>query len=188
MNPVVDAILNGLNASMTKAEESMTHDFNNVRTGKASPSLVENISVDYYGTPTRLRDLANITAPEARTLVVQPWDASVLKLAEKAILAANIGLNPVNDGKLLRLPVPELSMERRQQLAKQVKSRSEEAKVAVRNLRRDANEAAKKAQKASEITEDDLKQGLDAIQKATDKHIENIDKLLAVKEKELTSI
>lgn len=188
MSQVIDAMLQVLGDHMTKAEESMVHDFNAVRTGKASPALIENVMVDYYGTPTRLRDLANITAPEARLLVVQPWDASVVKLAEKAIINANIGLNPVNDGKLLRIPVPELSVERRQQFVKQVKARAEEAKVAVRNQRRDANEAIKKAQKSSEITEDELKGGLESIQKATDKHIENIDKILGAKEKELSSI
>lgn len=188
MSQVIDAMLQVLGEHMTKAEESMVHDFNAVRTGKASPALIENVMVDYYGTPTRLRDLANITAPEARLLVVQPWDASVVKLAEKAIINANIGLNPVNDGKLLRIPVPELSVERRQQFVKQVKARAEEAKVAVRNQRRDANEAIKKAQKSSEITEDELKGGLESIQKATDKHIENIDKILSAKEKELSSI
>ena len=188
LNPVADKILKSFEAQIANGEEAMKSDFNGIRTGKASPALLENLMVDYYGTPPRLRDLAGITAPEPRLLVVQPWDASAVKAAEKAILASNLGLNPVNDGKLLRVPIPELSEERRQQLVKQVKQRSEEAKVQVRNLRRDANEAAKKAQKGSELTEDELKQLLDLIQKATDKHIDVIDKLVAEKDKELMHV
>ncbi len=188
MNPITDKLLKSYEEHIRKNHEAMTADFNAVRTGKASPSLIEGVMVEYYGTPTRLRDLANITAPEPRMLLVQPWDVSAVKAVEKAILAANLGLNPVNDGKLLRVPIPELSSERRQQLAKQVKTRAEEAKIAVRNIRRDINENAKKAEKSTELTEDELKHTLDLIQKATDIAITEIDKLLAAKEKELMSV
>lgn len=188
MNPVSDKIIKTFEAQIKKSEDAMIADFATVRTGKASPALIEGVMVDYYGTPTRLRDLAGITSPDPRTLLVQPWDVSAVKAAEKAILAANLGLNPVNDGKTLRVPIPELSAERRQQLAKQVKQRAEEAKIAVRNLRRDVNESAKKSQKNSELTEDELKQTLDQIQKLTDKAMAEIDKHLAAKDKELLNI
>jgi len=188
MNPIIDKIMKSFDDGVKKSAEAMAGDFATVRTGKASPAIIEGVMVDYYGTPTRLRDLANITAPEPRMLVVQPWDVSAVKAAEKAIINSNLGLNPVNEGKLLRVPIPELSQERRQQLAKQVKQRAEEAKIAIRNIRRDANETAKKGQKASEMTEDELKQTLDNIQKATDKAIAEVDKELAAKEKELMSI
>ena len=173
---------------MMKTEDSLKNNFAAIRTGKASPSLVENITVDYYGTPTRLRDLAGISAPEPRMLVVQPWDKGSLAAIEKAILSSNIGITPMNDGKLLRLPIPELSQERRTALSKQAKSETEDAKVALRNIRRDANEIAKKAQKDSEITEDDLKKMLDDIQKTTDRYIAALDAALAVKEKELMTV
>ena len=188
LNPAANKILKEAEAHMADGEAAMIHDFASIRTGKASPALIENVMVDYYGTPTRLRDLANISAPEPRLLSVQPWDVSAVKAAEKAIIAANLGLNPVNDGKLLRIPIPELSEERRQQLVKQVKHRSEEAKIQIRNVRRDANEHAKKAQKATELTEDELKQLLDLVQKATDKHIESIDKHTLDKDNELLKV
>ncbi|MBO5645139.1 MAG: ribosome recycling factor, partial [Lentisphaeria bacterium] len=138
--------------------------------------------------PTRLRDLAGISAPEPRMLVVQPWDKGSLAAIEKAILASNVGITPMNDGKLLRLPIPELSQERRAALSKQAKAETEDAKVALRNIRRDANEIAKKAQKDGEITEDDLKKMLDDIQKTTDRYIAALDAALAVKEKELMTV
>ncbi len=188
MDVNIDKLVDTLKAHMKKAEDSMLHDLQAIRTGKASPSLVENVTVEYYGTPTRLRDLAAINAPEPRMLTVQPWDTSAVQAIEKALIAANLGINPVSDGKVLRLPIPELSQERRNQFVKQVKNRGEEGKVAIRNIRRDGNEVAKKAQKGGEITEDQLKQILDEIQKLTDKSIEKLDKDLAAKEKELMSI
>ncbi len=188
MSVPVTELKQSVKAQMTKAEEAMRHDFAAVRTGKASPSLVENIVVEYYGTPTRLRDLANIAAPEPRLLTVQPWDTKVVGAIEKALIAANLGMMPVSDGRILRLPVPELSQERRQSLVKQIKARSEDAKVAVRNIRRDANDVAKKAQKAGEITEDDLKRLLDDLQTATDNCIANIDKITAEKDRELMTV
>ncbi len=187
-NIPVDKLMSALGERMKLAEGSMQKDFSLIRTGKASPTLVEGIIVEYYGTPTRLRDMANINAPEPRLLTIQPWDASALHNIEKAIIAADIGIMPTNDGKMLRLPVPELSSERRAQLVKQVKSRAEDCKVEIRNIRREANEVAKKAQKAGELTEDELKKMLDDIQKKTDAAIADIDKHVAAKEKELMSI
>ena len=187
-NVDITELMDFVEEHMMKTEDSLKNNFAAIRTGKASPSLVENITVDYYGTPTRLRDLAGISAPEPRMLVVQPWDKGSLAAIEKAILSSNIGITPMNDGKLLRLPIPELSQERRTALSKQAKSETEDAKVALRNIRRDANEIAKKAQKDSEITEDDLKKMLDDIQKTTDRYIAALDAALAVKEKELMTV
>ena len=187
-NVDITELMDFVEEHMMKTEDSLKNNFAAIRTGKASPSLVENITVDYYGTPTRLRDLAGISAPEPRMLVVQPWDKGSLAAIEKAILSSNIGITPMNDGKLLRLPVPELSQERRAALSKQAKAETEDAKVALRNIRRDANEIAKKAQKDSEITEDDLKKMLDDIQKTTDRYIAALDAALAVKEKELMTV
>jgi len=181
-------ITDAVEERMMKVIDAMEGDFAAVRTGKASPALVENIMVEYYGTPTRMKELAGITTPEARLLVIQPWDPSSLAAVEKAIIAANIGISPVNDGRVIRLPIPELSAERRASLTKQVKARAEEAKVAVRNVRRDGNEEAKTAKKNSDITEDELKKMLDDIQKTTDGYIKQIDDLLAKKEKELMTV
>ena len=187
-NVDITELMDFVEEHMMKTEDALKNNFAAIRTGKASPSLVENITVDYYGTPTRLRDLAGISTPEPRLLVVQPWDKGSLAAIEKAILSSNVGITPMNDGKLLRLPVPELSQERRAALSKQAKAETEDAKVALRNIRRDANEIAKKAQKDSEITEDDLKKMLDDIQKTTDRYIAALDAALAVKEKELMTV
>lgn len=187
-NVDITELMDFVEEHMMKTEDSLKNNFAAIRTGKASPSLVENITVDYYGTPTRLRDLAGISTPEPRLLVIQPWDKSALAAIEKAILSSNVGITPMNDGKLLRLPVPELSQERRAALSKQAKAETEDAKVALRNIRRDANEIAKKAQKDSEITEDELKKMLDDIQKTTDRYIAALDAALAVKEKELMTV
>ena len=173
---------------MMNAEEAMKNDLTAIRTGKASTALVENIMVEYYGAMTRLRDIAGLATPEPRLITIQPWDQSAVKAVEKAILASSLGISPVSDGKIIRLPIPPLSEERRMTLAKQVKARLETAKVELRNARRDANEALKKAQKASEITEDELKTNLEKIQKMTDSYTENLDKLAAEKEKELMTI
>lgn len=182
------AILDSLEEHMMKTEDNLKKSFSAIRTGKASPALVEGIMVEYYGTPTRLRDIAGITAPEARLLVIQPWDASAVGAIEKAILASNIGITPMSDGRMLRLPIPELSQERRTALSKQAKSETEEAKVALRNLRRDANEVAKKQQKDGSLTEDELKRMLEDIQKTTDRYIALLDEILSAKEKELMTV
>ncbi len=173
---------------MMKTVEIMEKDFAGVRTGKASPALLEGLMVDYYGTPTRLKELAGITVPEPRLLVVQPWDPSSVQLIEKAILISDLGISPVSDGKILRLPIPELSEERRVKLTKQVKTRAEDAKIAIRNIRREGNDIAKAAEKKSTITEDDLKDTLEDIQKLTDGFIKNIDTSFEKKEKDLMSL
>lgn len=184
----ITQLLDQSSDKMDKAVEHMKHEFAAVRTGKASPALVENISIEYYGTTVRLKEMASITAPEARLLVIQPYDPSSTGTIEKAIRASNIGINPVNDGKILRLPIPELSHERRAALTKQVSAKAEETRVAVRNIRREGNELAKKAQKNSEITEDELGEMLKDIQDLTDSSIAEIDKILASKEKELMQV
>ncbi len=181
-------LLDELEEHMMKTEESLISNFKTIRTGKASPALVENITIEYYGTPTRLKELAGITAPEPRLLVIQPWDKSSLGAVEKAILASNIGITPMNDGTHIKLPIPELSQDRRLALAKQAKGFVEEAKVALRNIRRDGNEVAKKAQKDGVMTEDELKKMLDDIQKLTDRYIASLEKELANKEKELMTV
>lgn len=184
INKLVDQLVD----RMDKATNHMKAEFVAVRTGKASPGLVENIQIDYYGTTVRLKELAGITTPEARLLVIQPYDPGSTGTIEKAIRTSNIGINPINDGKILRLPIPELSEERRSSLSKQVASKAEETRVAIRNIRREGNELAKKAQKNSEITEDELKSMLDEIQEITDSTISEIDKILTAKEKELMHI
>jgi ribosome recycling factor len=188
MSVSIDDLMDHLEENMMKTEEAMLHDFSAIRTGKASPALVESVMVDYYGTPTRLKELAGITAPEPRMLVVQPWDPSSMVAIEKGIIASNVGISPVNDGRTLRLPIPELSEERRATLTKQVKTRGEDAKVAIRNIRRDGNDMAKKAQKTSEITEDDLKDMLKDIQDMTDKYCKTIDNQVVSKEKDLMTV
>ena len=184
----IEELLDNMEESMMNAEDAMKTDIAAIRTGKASTALVEGLMVEYYGTNTRLRDIAGLSTPDARTVAIQPWDQSAVQAIEKAIINSNIGISPVSDGKIVRLPIPPLSEDRRAALAKQVKARSEEARVAVRNARRDANEAAKKTQKASEITEDELKNLLEKIQKMTDSYIANIDKLAEEKEKELMKV
>lgn len=181
-------LLEELEEHMMKTEEALINNFHSIRTGKASPSLVEGLMVEYYGTPTRLKEIAGISAPEPRLLVIQPWDKTALAAVEKAILASNVGITPLNDGSHIKLPIPELSQDRRLALAKQAKGHVEEAKVALRNIRRDGNEVAKKAQKDGLLTEDDLKRMLDEIQKLTDQYIANLDKELVTKEKELMTV
>lgn len=181
-------LLDNLEEHMMKTEEALKNNFVAIRTGKASPALVENVMVEYYGCPTRLKELAGITAPEPRLLVIQPWDASAVSAVEKAILASNLGITPMSDGRSLKLPIPELSQERRATLAKQAKGYVEDAKVALRNIRREGNDAAKKALKDSDLTEDESKKLQDDIQKLTDRYIASLDKELALKEKELMTV
>ena len=184
----VDSLLDTLEENMMKTEDALLNTFSGIRTGKASPALVENITFEYYGTQTRIRDAAGITAPEPRLLVIQPWDASAVKAIEKALLSSNIGITPMSDGRSLKLPIPELSKDRRVALAKQAKAGAEEAKVALRNIRRDGNDAVKKFEKDGEITEDERKKMLDDIQKLTDSYIAKVDAMLAEKEKELMTV
>lgn len=173
---------------MGKAVEFLQGEFNGLRTGKASPAMVENITVDYYGTATRLRDMSNISTPEPRLLVISPYDPSVLPAIEKAISEANIGITPMSDGKVCRLPVPELSEDRRKDLLKVAKTKAEDQRVAVRNIRRESNEATKGMQKEGTITEDDRDSGLEDIQKLTDTHVKKIDAMLDSKEAEIMEV
>lgn len=184
----LDDVLLESEDKMEKSVEFLHHELSGLRTGKASPSMVENITVDYYGAQTRVREIANISTPEARLLVISPYDPSSLGSIEKAILAANIGITPMNDGRVIRVPVPELSEERRKDLVKVAKKLAEDARVAIRNVRRDANEAIKTLQKNSLVTEDERDGGLEDIQKTTDRMIKKIDDMLAVKEKDVMQV
>ncbi|HEY8462697.1 MAG TPA: ribosome recycling factor [Bacillota bacterium] len=159
-----------------------------VRTGRANAGILDRVMVEYYGTPTPLKQLASISVPEARMIVIQPWDKAAVSAIEKAIQKADLGLNPVNDGGTIRLPVPQLTEERRKELVKVVKKEAEEKRVAIRNLRRDANEKAKAMEKNGRISEDEGKRALDEIQKLTDKYIAEIDRLLGQKEKEIMEV
>ncbi len=173
---------------MEKTCSVLVESFNAVRAGRANAAVLDKITVEYYGTVTPIQQLATISTPDPRTLAIQPWDGSVLKGIEKAILASDLGINPQNDGRVIRLVFPQLTEERRKELVKQVKKYGEEAKVAIRNIRRDAMDKFKKMQKASEITEDDCKDLEKGIQKQTDEYIKKVHALCAKKEKELTQI
>ena len=173
---------------MRKSIESVSADFASVRAGRANASVLDRISVDYYGSPTPIQQIASVSTPDARSLLIQPWDASVLKGIEKAILASDLGLNPQNDGRTIRLIFPALTEERRRDLVKQVKKYGEEAKVAVRNIRRDAMDKFKAQKKKSEITEDDLKIIEKDLQKLTDDYIKEVERIADEKEKELMEI
>lgn len=173
---------------MEKTIEVFKQNLSEVRAGRANPAILNKVSVEYYGTPTPINQVAGISVPEARLIVIQPWDGSILKDIEKAILASDIGINPNNDGKVIRLNFPELTEERRRDLVKDIKKMAEESKVAIRSIRRDGIDKAKAMQKNSEITEDDLRGAEDTIQKLTDKKIEEIDKILADKEKEILTV
>lgn len=186
--PTAAEIMETTQTAMNNTVDALKRRFDSVRTGKASPALVEGVMVDYYGSQTRLKDIAAISAPEPRLLKIQPWDINAVNAIQKAIQASGLGITPVTDGKVIRLPIPELSEERRKDLTKLVRKRAEDARVEVRNVRRNANDIIKKAQKNSEITEDDMKKDTDDIQKRTDKMIEAINKALEAKEKELMAI
>jgi ribosome recycling factor len=173
---------------MQKTIESLKKELARIRTGRATPALLDGITVDYYGNPAPINQVANISVPDARMLVVQPWEVSMIQPIEKAIQASNLGLNPQSDGKQIRLPIPPLSEERRKELTKSASKIGEESKVAVRNVRRDSNEKLKAAQKKKLVTEDEEKKGLDDIQKITDKYIKLVDEQLAVKEKEIMEV
>lgn len=173
---------------MIKTASVLSTQFDTVRAGRANAAVLDQIEVDYYGTPTPIRQIASISSPDARTLLIQPWDGSTLKLIEKAILTSELGINPQNDGRVIRLVFPQLTEERRKELAKQVRKYGEEAKVAVRNIRRDAMEKFKAQKKKSEITEDDLKIVEKDMQKLTDDYIKEVDKIAAKKEQELMEL
>ena len=173
---------------MEKSINAMMDEFAPIRAGRANPHVLDKIKVDYYGTPTPIQQVGNISVPEARMIVIQPWEKSLIKAIEKAIQASDLGINPSNDGSVIRLVFPELTEDRRKELAKDVKKKGEAAKVAVRNIRRDANEAFKKQEKNNEISEDDLKDATEQIQKITDKAIEKIDKAVENKTKEILTV
>ena len=177
-----------LKEKMEKSISVYSEKLAEVRAGRANPAILNKVKIDYYGTPTPINQVAGISVPEARQIVIQPWDVSVLKEIEKAILGSDIGINPNNDGKVIRLAFPELNEERRKEIVKDVRKMAEEAKVAIRAIRREGIDTAKAAQKEGEITEDELKQAENEIQKLTDKSVEEIDKILANKEKEVMSV
>lgn len=173
---------------MNKTISVLEENFAEVRAGRANPAILNKITVDYYGTPTPINQVAGISVPEARLIVIQPWDVSILKEIEKEILKADIGINPNNDGKVIRLAFPELNEERRKEIAKDIRKMAEDAKIAIRSIRRDAMDEAKAMQKNSEITEDELKVAEEQIQKLTDKYVNEIDEILEKKEKEIMSL
>jgi ribosome recycling factor len=173
---------------MNKTIRVFEENLSEIRAGRANPAILNKITVDYYGVPTPINQVAGISVPEARMILIQPWDMNLLKEIEKEILKSDIGINPNNDGKVIRLNFPELNEERRKEIVKDIRKLAEEAKVAIRSIRRDAMDEAKEMQKKSEITEDDLKNEENEIQKLTDKKVEEIDSMLASKEKEIMSI
>ncbi|MCK5708329.1 MAG: ribosome recycling factor [Candidatus Aureabacteria bacterium] len=181
-------ILAECDSKMKKTIDIMHKDFSGIRTGKASPALVDSIIVDYYGTPTPIKSLAGISIPEPRMMVITPWDPSSVTAVSKAITSANVGINPVVDGKAIRLPVPDLSEERRKELIKIIKKKAEDGKIAVRNIRRDVNDIIKKQEKDKLLTEDDKFEGEKKVQEETDKYIKEIDSILHKKEKEILEI
>lgn len=178
-------ILHNTEEKMKKALEAMTREFSEIRTGRASPSLVEGLHIDYYGTPTLLKQLASISVPDAHLIAIQPWDPTAIAEIEKAILKSNLGINPSNDGKLIRLSIPPLSKERRQELVKVVNKMAEEGRVSLRTIRRESKEALEKLEKDKVIAEDDKFRGIDELQKLIDKYIAKIDELLKNKDKEV---
>ena len=173
---------------MKKTLASLESELTTIRAGRANPHILDKLTVDYYGSPTPLQQVANITVPEARMIQIQPWESSLIKGIEKAILTSDLGLNPNNDGKVIRLIFPELTEERRKELVKDIKKKGEAAKVAVRNIRRDANDAYKKLKKEEDVSEDEIKELEDEIQKLTDKYIKEIDKAVEEKSKEIMTV
>lgn len=184
----MQATLTVYEEKMNKTLDVLQSDFGTIRAGRANPHVLDKIKVDYYGTPTPIQQVGNITIPEARMIVIQPWEKSLLKAIEKAILTSELGINPTNDGSVIRLVFPELTEERRKDLSKEVKKKGEGAKVAIRNIRRDANDALKKMEKANEISEDERKQGEEKIQKITDKMIAKVDAATEAKTKEIMTV
>ena len=173
---------------MKKTMNNLAEEYGGIRAGRANPHVLDKLRVDYYGTPTPIQQVANVNVPEPRMIQIQPWEASMVKEIEKAIMTSDLGINPTNDGKLIRLVFPELTEERRKELAKDVKKKGENAKVAIRNIRRDGNDAFKKLSKSEDISEDEIKDLEDALQKLTDKYIANVDKAVEEKTKEILTV
>jgi len=181
-------MLSQYESKMSKAVESLEAEYSGIRAGRANPHILDKLRVDYYGAPTPIQQVANVTVPEARTLMIQPWEASLIKEIEKAIMNSDLGVTPNNDGKNIIINFPELTEERRKDLAKDIKKKGEAAKVIIRNIRRDANDALKKMNKASEISEDELKTNEDKVQKLTDKYVAEVDKAINDKTKEILTV
>ncbi len=173
---------------MTKTYDNLMAEFGAVRAGRANPHVLDRIMVDYYGTPTPIQQVGNVTVPEARMIQIQPWDASLVKAIEKAIMVSDLGINPNNDGKVIRLVFPELTEERRKELVKDVKKKGEAAKVAVRNIRRDANDVFKKLKKSADVSEDEIAELEEEVQKLTDKYVKEIDKAVEEKSGEILKV
>lgn len=185
---MINDIMTDVEDRMKKAMEHLISDLASLRAGRANPAMVDKLMVNYYGEPTPLNQLANINVPEARLLVIQPWDKGSIADIEKAIMKSDLGINPSNDGNVIRIPIPQLTEERRKDLVKVVKKRAEEGKVAVRNLRREGNDMIKASEKDKLISEDESKKGLDEVQKLTDKYIKEIDAILQNKEREIMEV
>lgn len=173
---------------MVKSCDALSADLATIRAGRANPHILDKLRVDYYGTPTPFQQVANVSVPEARMIQIQPWESSLLKEIEKAILVSDLGLTPTNDGKVIRLVFPELTEDRRKELVKDIKKKGENAKVAIRNIRRDANDALKKNSKANDMSEDEVKKSEEKIQKLTDKYIAEVDKAIEAKSKEIMTV
>lgn len=184
----MDKIIDNAKTKMKKSINVMLEDFGTIRAGRANPAVLDRVKIDYYGSPTPINQVAAVSVAEARILVISPWDKSTLGMIEKAIQASDVGINPQNDGQVLRLIFPKLTEDRRKELVKEIKKMGEECKVAIRSIRRDAMEKCKALKKNNEITEDDLKGAEETIQKITDKNVKEVDEQVAVKEKEILSI
>lgn len=184
----MDERLQPFSDKMQKSFDNLLEEFGSIRAGRANPHVLDRLKVDYYGTPTGIQQVANVSVPEPRMILIQPWEASMVRQIEKAIQMSDLGINPTNDGRVIRLVFPELTEERRKELAKDVKKKGEGAKVAVRNIRRDANDSMKKLGKANDISEDEIKQLETEIQKLTDKFIANVDKAVEEKSKEILTV
>lgn len=185
---MINEILKDSEVRMQKSIEVLRKDFASLRAGRANPAILDKVQVDYYGVPTPINQMANISAPEPRLLIIQPWDKSIIPSIEKAILKSDLGLNPSSDGTVIRIAIPQLTQERRKELVKTVKKKAEEAKVSIRNIRRDANDDIKSLEKSKEIPEDESKRAQDEVQKITDKYIAEVDKVMNNKEKEIMEI
>lgn len=184
----MDSRLNQFDEKMEKSLEALYSEYASIRAGRANPHMLDKLKVDYYGTPTPFQQVANISVPEPRMIMIQPWEASLIKEIEKAIINSDLGVTPNNDGKVVRIVLPELTEERRKELVKDIKKKGENAKVAVRNVRRDANDSLKKQSKANEISEDEVKVLEDEVQKLTDKYVAEIDKAVEEKSKEILTV
>ena len=184
----MDERLNKYEDKMQKSLNNLHSEYNSIRAGRANPHVLDDVTVDYYGTPTPIQQVANVSVPEARMILIQPWEASMVKEIERAINTSDIGINPTNDGKTVRLVFPELTEERRKELAKDVKKKAENAKVAIRNIRRDANDSFKKLSKQDDVSEDDIKELEDEVQKLTDKYIKKVDDASSEKTEEILKV